>query len=77
MIVLIGMNFENKEILYEEVKKFFKKFKGEICEGYFFIILMFIKFELVFFVENEEVLMVVGYVRMRNNKFYWGGGRSE
>lgn len=34
MIVLTGMNFENKETLYEEAKKSLKKFKGETCEGH-------------------------------------------
>lgn len=77
MIVLTGMNFENKETLYEEAKKSLKKFKGETCEGHSSSTPMSIKLEPAFLAENEEALMAAGYARMRNNKFYRGGGRSE
>ena len=33
MLVLIGMNYANKETLYEETKTSLKKFKGDFTEG--------------------------------------------
>ena len=33
MLVLIGMNYANKETLYEEAKTSLKKFKGDFTEG--------------------------------------------
>lgn len=53
-----------------------KKFKGEVCDfGIFYLLGLSIKLEFVFFVENEEVLFVVGYVW--NNVYCFGffGGR--
>lgn len=73
MLVLIGMNYENKVTLYEEVKKFLKKFMGE--GGYISCDSKSIKLEFVFLVENEEVLLVVGYVRRGGNSGYRRSGR--
>lgn len=77
MIVLTGMNFENKETLYEEAKKSLKKFKGEACEGNSTSTPVSIKLEPAFLAENEEALMAAGYTRMKGNKFYQRGGKSD
>ena len=33
MLVLTGMNYSNKETLYDEAKQSLKQFKGDIAEG--------------------------------------------
>ena len=62
MIVLTGMNFENRATLYDEAKKSLKKFKGETC-GNAHTTSASIKLEPAFLAENEEALMAAGYAR--------------
>lgn len=38
-------------------------------KGVYFILYVSIKFELIFLVENKEVLLLVEYIKMRRNKF--------
>lgn len=61
MLVLTGMNYENKATLYEEAKKALKKFKGEVVEGVTGNTPI-IKLEPAFLAENEEALLAAGYV---------------
>jgi hypothetical protein len=78
MIVLTGMNFENRVTLYDEAKKSLKKFKGETC-GNAHTTSPSIKLEPAFLAENEEALMAAGYARIpvKGNKYGKGGGRYE
>ena len=62
MLVLTGMNYGEKETLYEEAKKSLKKFKGDIVEGSVSLGSS-IKFEPAFLAEHEEALLAAGYVK--------------
>ena len=67
LLVLTGMNFDNKAYLYEEAKSSLKKFKGDDIharenEN------VNIKLEPAYLAENEDVLLAAGYVK--NNAFY-------
>ena len=67
LLVLTGMNFENKAYLYEEAKSSLKKFKGDAIhardnEN------VNIKLEPAYLAENEDILLAAGYVK--NNAFY-------
>ena len=55
LLVLIGMNYENKTTLYEEEKKSLKKFKGS--DGKPSTSGSSIKIEPAFLAANEEVLL--------------------
>ena len=58
LLVLTGMNYDNKETLYEEEKKSLKMFKGgngESCNSG-----LSIKMEPAFLAANEEVLLAAG-----------------
>ena len=72
MLVLIGMNYANKETLYEEAKTSLKKIKGDFTEGKASSNLS-IKLEPAFLAENEEVLLAVGYSKQYRGKT----GRSD
>ena len=61
-LVLTGMNYGEKETLYEEAKKSLKKFKGDIVEGSVSLGSS-IKFEPAFLAEHEEALLAAGYVK--------------
>lgn len=65
MLVLTGMNYENKGTLYEEAKKSLKKFKGEIVEGGASAKVPSIKLEPAFLAQNEEALLAAGYIKAR------------
>ena len=57
MLVLTGMNFENKLTLYEEAKASLKKFQGDkMCTKEN----QAIKLEPAYLAENEEVLLAAG-----------------
>ena len=67
LLVLTGMNFDNKAYLYEEAKSSLKKFKGDAIhardnEN------VNIKLEPAYLVNNEDILLAAGYVK--NNAFY-------
>ena len=67
LLVLTGMNFDNKAYLYEEAKSSLKKFKGDAIhardnEN------VNIKLEPAYLAENEDILLAAGYVK--NNAFY-------
>ncbi|CAC5412668.1 unnamed protein product [Mytilus coruscus] len=73
MLVLTGMNYENKLTLYEEAKRSLKKFKGE--GGQVKDTGQSIKIEPTFVAENEEALWAAGYVKRDNSYSYKRGGR--
>lgn len=73
MLVLTGMNYENKATLYEEAKCSLKKFKGE--GGQSKSASPSIKLEPAFLAENEEALMAAGYVRRGSTNFGYRRGR--
>lgn len=65
LLVLTGMNFDNKHGLYEEAKALLKKFKGDEpgnSEN------MSIKLEPAYVAGNEETLLASGYVRKHYNR---------
>ena len=62
LLVLTGMNYENKATLYEEAKKSLQKFKGDITEGQRGSSSA-IKLEPAYLAENEEALLAAGYSR--------------
>lgn len=63
MIVLTGMNYDEKATLYEQAKSSLKKFKGEMCDsGTSHSSGPSIKLEPAFLAENEEALLAAGYV---------------
>ena len=72
MLVLTGMNYANKETLYEEAKTSLKKFKGDFTEGKASSNLS-IKLEQAFLAENAEVLSAAGYSKQYRGKT----GRSD
>jgi len=65
MLVLTGMNYDQKDTLYDEAKKSLKKFKGEggssPTQG-----AAAIKLEPTYLAENEEALMAAGYVKAKS-----------
>ena len=73
LLVLTGMNYDNKKTLYEEAQKSLKKFKGDresnSSSGAF-------KLEPTFLAENEEALLAAGYVKGKRGK-QGGGDRDE
>ena len=67
LLVLTGMNFDNKAYLYEEAQSSLKKFEGDSIhardnEN------VSIKLEPAYLAENEDILLTAGYVK--NNTFY-------
>ena len=67
LLVLTGMNFDNKRYLYKEAKSSLKKFKGDDVhprgnEN------VSIKLEPAYLAEHEDILFVAGYVK--NNATY-------
>ena len=62
LLVLTGMNYANKETLYEEAMNSLKKFKGDIAAGKGSSS-SGIKLEPAFLAENEEALLAAGYVK--------------
>ena len=71
LLVLTGMNYDNKGTLYEEAKKSLKKFKGGDS-----ISSATVKLEPAYFTDNEETLLAAGYVRGKRGK-QGGGDREE
>ena len=71
LLVLTGMNYDNKGTLYEEAKKSLKKFKGGDS-----ISSASVKLEPAYFTDNEETLLAAGYVRGKRGK-QGGGDREE
>ena len=67
LLVLTGMNFDNKAYLYEEAKSSLNKFKGDSIhasdnEN------VSIKLEPAYFAENEDIILAARYVK--NYTFY-------
>ena len=73
LLVLTGMNFDNKKYLYEEAKSSLKKFKGDDVHpiGNENVIT---KLEPAYLAEHEDILLAAGYVK--NNAAY-GRRRKE
>lgn len=74
MLVLTGMNYENKNTLYEEAKKSLKKFKGDSSSSSSNAA---IKVEPTFLSDHEEALLASGYSKGRGRGKPVGGGRGE
>ena len=72
MLVLTGINYANKDTLYEEAKTSLKKIKGDFTEGTASSNLS-IKLEPAFLAKNEEALLVAGY----GNQYRGKTGRSD
>ena len=64
LLVLTGMNFDNKASLYEEAKASLKKFKGDDCRVNE---KLSIKLEPAYLGETEDVLLAAGHVK--NHEF--------
>ena len=60
MLVLTGMNFDNKDSLYEEAKRSLKKFVGDIT-GMSVSQESDVKFQASISEKNEDVLLTTGY----------------
>ena len=75
LLVLTGMNYENKKTLYEEAKKSLKKFKGE--RGAIGSSSAVIKVEPTFLTGNEEALLATGYSKGKGRGKLTAGERVE
>ena len=75
LLVLTGMNYENKGKLYEEAKASLKKFKGDITGGSISSGTS-IKLEPTFLAENGEALLAAGYVKRSQAKKVMKSGKS-
>ena len=62
ILVLTGMNYSNKETLYDEAKQSLKKFKVDIAEGSA-ISSSSIKLEPAFLAEHKEAFLAAGYIK--------------
>ena len=71
LLVLTGMNYDNKGTLYEEAKKSLKKFKGGESSSS-----AAIKLEPTFITDNEEAFLAAGYGKGKRGK-QGGGDREE
>ena len=68
MLVLTGMNYADKKLLYDVVKSFLKKkFKGIIAEGQSNTSSA-IKLEPAFLAQQEEALAAAGYIKWFEGK---------
>lgn len=80
MLVLSGMNYEQKSNLYEQAKASLLKFKGEqgggIEAGVASGMSAAIKLEPAWLAENEEALWTAGFARRSNNYRSRGRGRG-
>ena len=75
LLVLTGMDYEDKATLYEQAKKSLKKFKGEHASTQSKASVA-IKLEPTFLAEHEEALMAAGYVH-KSKSGSARGGRSK
>ena len=66
LLILTGMNYEQKSTLYEEAKSSLKKFKGDDGGQ---IEKSAIKLEPAYLAENEEALLAAGYVKAKGKNF--------
>ena len=66
LLVLTGMNYEQKSTLYEEAKSSLKKFKGDDGGQQE---KSAIKLEPAYLAENEEALLAAGYVKAKGKNF--------
>ena len=62
MIVLTGMNYDEANTLYEQGKKYLKKYKGDQAATKKTTNTA-MKLDAAYLAENEEVLLAVGYIR--------------
>ena len=74
LLVLIGMNYENKKTLYDQALKSLKKSKRDSESSSSSITL---KLEPTFLAENEEALMAVGYRKAKGRGKRFGGSDRE
>ena len=84
MLVLTGMDYNNRASLYDQAKKSLTKFKGELVSGEnksnSASGSIAIKLEPAFLVENEEALLAAGYVhqnKLQETAFKSGGFRGR
>ena len=76
LLVLTGMNYENRKTLYEEAKKSLKKFKGNDIGSS--SNQASIKLEPAFLAANEEALLAAGYSKTRSGyQSNYSSGRGE
>ena len=62
MLVLTGMNYAEKNTLYEQAKKSLKKFKGDQAEYKLYTGTAAMKLDATYLAANEDVLLAAGYV---------------
>ena len=75
LLVLTGMNYDNKKTLYEEAKKSLKKFKGDTESSS--TSSATIKLEPTFLVDNDEASLTAGYIKGKQRGKQGGGDREE
>lgn len=63
MLVLTGMDYENRDTLYEQAKRSLKKFNGDEVKS-----ANSVRLEPAFLAENEEALLAAGYVKKGYNR---------
>ena len=74
LLVLTGMNYENRKTLYDQAKKSLKKSKGDNESSSSSINM---KLEPTFLAENEKALMADGYRKAKGRGKKFGGGDRE
>ena len=75
LLVLTGMNYDNKATLYEEAKKSLKKFKGDAnIRG---TETTAVKFEPAYFTNNQETAFVAGSSRGRGRYHHFSRGAGN
>ena len=62
MLVLTGMNYAEKNTLYEQAKKSLKTFKGDQAEYKLNSGTAATKLDATYLAANEDVLLAAGYV---------------
>ena len=72
LLVLTGMDYSQKETLYDQAKKSLKKFKGKEA-GYRETQNPAIKIEPAFIVENEDAFVAAGYKVVPLGRSNWRG----
>ena len=80
MLVLTGMDYGQKDTLFEQAKKSIKKFKGEQASGgenYGNGMRRAIKLEFAFLADNEEALLAAGYVHRSRTGAFPRGSRNR
>ena len=74
MLVFTGMNFDNKDSLFEDAKRSLKKFVGDIT-GMSVSRASGVKFQVESSEKNEEVLITTGCDTIRSERSIWSQSR--